>query len=203
MYLVQELLRFGNGRNREAVERLHWIHSLMQPAPGFVGAQVCAYLGNSSRHLILRMWENKDAFLAFRATPDGSGYSRSRPEGIYEAEPCGREWELAAETLGPAAGNWLMRGEFDIADGRWDDYLKLRGMQDQMHLASGGLVVSRQFKQIDADNAALMLIRKTGREDHLMYMENENRPGANDDRPRGTFTARGNQYYEIIDETLP
>ncbi len=203
MYLFQELLRFGNGRNREAVARLNWIHSLMQPQPGFVGAQICAYLGNSSRHLILRMWEDKDAFLAFRATPNGSGYSASRPPGIYEAEPCGREWDLAAETIGPATGNWLMRGEFDIAEGRWDDYIKLRGMQDEMHLKSGGLVVSRQFKQLDAENAALMLIRKTGREDHLMYMENENTPGANDDRPRGTFTARGNQYYEIIDETLP
>ena len=203
MYLVQELLRFGNGRNREAVARLHWIHSLMQPQPGFLGAQVCAYLGNSSRHLILRMWQDKDAFLAFRATPDGAGYSASRPQGIYEAEPCGREWELAAETLGPHSGDWLMRGEFDIAQGRWDDYLKLRAMQDRMHLASGGLVLSRQFKQLDADNTALMLIRKTGRQDHLQYMENENAPGANDDRPRGTFTARGNQYYEIIDETLP
>ena len=203
MYLVQEILRFGNGRNSEAVKRLNWIHSLMQPNPGFTGAQVCAYLGNSSRHLILRMWEDKEAFLAFRATPDGSGYSKNRPEGIYEGQPCGREWELAAETAGPATGNWLMRGEFDIAEGRWDDYLTLRGMQDGMHLSSGGLVVSRQFKQLDAENAALMLIRKTGRADHLKYMENENLPGANPDRPRGTFTARGNEYYEIIDETLP
>ena len=100
--LSQEVLRFGNGRNREAVERLHWIHSLMQPQPCFVCAQVCAYLGNSSRHLILRMWEDKASFEAFRATPEGSGYSRNRPEGIYEAQPCGREWELSAETLGPA-----------------------------------------------------------------------------------------------------
>ena len=203
MYLVQEILHFGNGRNSEAVKRLNWIHSLMQPQPGFVCAQVCAFLGNSSRHLVLRMWEDKDAFLAFRATPDGSGYSANRPPGIYEGQPCGREWDLAAETLGPATGDWLMRGEFDIAEGRWDDYFTLRKMQDEAHLSSGGLVVARQLKQVDAENAALMLIRKTGRADHLKYMENENQPGANPDRPRGTFTARGNEYYEIVDETLP
>ncbi len=203
MYLVQEVLRVSNGRNVEAINRLHWIHSLMQPQPGFVCAQVCAYLGNSSRHLVLRMWEDKAAYEAFRATPEGSGYSANRPPGLYEAQPCGREWELSAETVGPAAGNWLMRGEFDITEGRWDDYLKLRAMQDEVHLSSGGLVVARQFKQLDAENAALMLIRKTGRADHLKYMENENLPGTNPDRPRGTFTARGNEYYEIVDETLP
>ena len=97
-----------------------------------------------------------------------------------------------------------MRGEFDIADGRWDDYLKLpRPAGPDAPRLRRPSSSPRQFKQLDADNAALMLIRKTGREDHLLYMENENRPGANDDRPRGTFTPRGNQYYEIVDETLP
>ena len=59
---MQEILQVANGRNKEAVQRLNWIHSLMQPQPGFVGAQVSQYLGNSMRHLILRMWEDKEAF---------------------------------------------------------------------------------------------------------------------------------------------
>ena len=200
MYLVQEILHFGTRRNSEAVNRLKWIHSLMQPNPGFVAAQICSYLGNSSRHLILRMWENKESFMAFRATPDGQGYSKNRPEGIYEGQPVGREWEDIIDTPGSDKGNFLIRGVFDIAEGRWDDYISLRRSQDEVHLKMGGLQYSRNFKQLDEENSALMLIRKTSREDHLKYMESHVLADLRTTGPTGTFTPKGNEYYEIIDE---
>lgn len=200
MYLVQEILHFGTGRNSEAVNRLKWIHSLMQPNPGFVAAQICSYLGNSSRHLILRMWEDKESFMSFRATPDGQGYSKNRPEGIYEGQPVGREWEDIIDTPGSDKGNFLIRGVFDITEGRWDDYISLRRSQDEVHLKMGGLQYSRNFKQLDEENSALMLIRKTSREDHLKYMESHVLADLRATGPAGTFTPKGNEYYEIIDE---
>lgn len=205
MYLVQEILHFGNGRNTEAVKRLNWIHSLMQPQPGFIGAQICQYLGNSERHLILRMWDDKESFQAFRATPEGSGYSKDRPPGIYEGQPCGREWTLTTETKGRVEGNFLIRCEFDIADGRWDDYMTVKKAQDRIHQAAGGLVYSRNFRQLDADNGALLLIRKTSREDHMRYVESLMKSQLRETGPQGTSTARGQymEYYEVIDEAAP
>ena len=172
----------------------------MQPNPGFVAAQICSYLGNSSRHLILRMWEDKESFMSFRATPDGQGYSKNRPEGIYEGQPVGREWEDIIDTPGSDKGNFLIRGVFDITEGRWDDYISLRRSQDEVHLKMGGLQYSRNFKQLDEENSALMLIRKTSREDHLKYMESHVLADLRATGPAGTFTPKGNEYYEIIDE---
>ena len=205
MFLVQEILQFGNGRNTEAVARLNWIHSLMQPAPGFLGAQICQYLGNSMRHLILRMWEDKEAFEAFRATPDGSGYSASRPPGIYEGQPCGRQWTLASEMQGRVEGNFLIRAEVDVADGRWDDYMTLKKAQDRIHQAAGGLVYAWHFRQLDADDGALLLIRKTNRDDHMRYVESLMKSQLRDTGPQNTSTPRGDymEYYEVIDETKP
>ena len=200
MYLVQEILHFGTGRNSEAVKRLNWIHTLMQPNPGFVAAQICSYLGNSSRHLILRMWEDKESFMAFRATPEGQSYSQNRPEGIYEGQPVGREWEDIIDTQGTDKGNFLIRGVFDITEGRWDDYISLRKSQDEVHQKMGGLQYSRNFRQLDQENSALMLIRKTSREDHLKYMESHLVTDLRSTGPTGTFTPQGNEYYEIIDE---
>jgi hypothetical protein len=45
-----------------------------------------------------------------------------------------------------------------------------------------------------------MLIRKTSREDHLKYMESHLLADLRTTGPTGTFTAKGNEYYEIIDE---
>jgi len=205
MFLVQEILQVANGRNKEAVNRLNWIHSLMQPQPGFVGAQVCQYLGNSMRHLILRMWDDKESYQAFRETPDGSGYSKNRPPGLYEGQPCGREWRLLQETTGLAQGNFLIRCEFDIAEGRWDDYLTVKKAQDRIHREAGGLQYARNYQQLDADNGALLLVRKTGREDHMKYVESLLKSALRETGPQGTSTARGDymEYYEIIDEVAP
>ena len=206
MYLVQEVLHVANGKNPEAVKRLNWIHSLMQPQPGFVGAQVCAYMGNSSRHLILRMWEDKAAFEAFRATPEGSGYSKNRPPGLYEGQPCGREWELLQETAGPDTGSFLIRGEFTVNDGRWDDYLAVREAQGALQLESGGLQYARNFRQLDTENGALALVRKTGKEDHMRYVESLTKSDLRNTAPPGHSAPRSGEYmeyYEIIDEVTP
>ena len=177
----------------------------MQPQPGFVGAQVCQYLGNSMRHLILRMWEDKESFTAFRATPEGSGYSKDRPPGLYEGQACGREWRLLQESNGLAEGNFLIRCEFDVVDGRWDDYLTVKKAQDRIHREAGGLQYARNYQQIDAENGALLLVRKTSRDFHMRYVESLLKSQLRDTGPQGASTTRGDymEYYEVISEVTP
>ena len=43
MFLLQEILKVRNTRQTEAVKRLNWIHNLMKPQPGFVGAVVARH----------------------------------------------------------------------------------------------------------------------------------------------------------------
>ena len=205
MYLMQEILQVANGRNTEAVKRLQWIHSLMQPQPGFVCAQIAQYLGNSMRHLVLRMWEDREAFDAFRATPEGAGYPQSRPEGLYEGQPCGRDWRLLQESTGRAVGNFLIRSEFDVSHDRWDDYLTIRKAQDRIHREAGGFQYAWNFKELGEGDGALLLVRKTGREAHMVYVESMLKSQLRDTSPTGVSTPRGDymEYYEIIDETTP
>src|SRR5687767_13401062 len=86
MFAQNEILVFTPGRKQEGLERLAWIHSLMAPQPGFKMAFVAKYLGDGTRHTIMRFWEDEAAYQAFRATPDGN-YGRNRPEGLYVNEP--------------------------------------------------------------------------------------------------------------------
>ena len=205
MYLMQEILHVANGKNQEAVKRLNWIHSLMQPQPGFLGAQIAQYLGNSMRHLVLRMWDDKASWEAFRATPEGSSYPKSRPEGLYEQQPCGRDWRLLQESTGLASGNFLIRAEFTVDPERWDDYLTIRKAQDRIHREAGGFQYAWNFKEIAEGDAALLLVRKTGREDHMVYVESLLKAQLRDTSPQGISTPRGDymEYYEIIEETKP
>ena len=78
MYVRNEILVFTPGRGKEGLERLNWIHSLMAPHAGFRDAIVAKYLGDATRHTIMRFWENEEAYDAFRASPDGN-YSSNRP----------------------------------------------------------------------------------------------------------------------------
>ncbi|MDE2900066.1 MAG: antibiotic biosynthesis monooxygenase [Chloroflexota bacterium] len=205
MYLMQEILQVANGRNGEAVKRLQWIHSLMQSQPGFVRAQIAQYLGNSMRHLVLRMWEDRESWDAFRATPEGSSYPQSRPEGLYAQQPCGRDWRLLQESNGRATGNFLVRSEFDVAHDRWDDYLTIRKAQDRIHREAGGFQYAWNFKELGEGDGALLLVRKTGREDHMVYVESMLKSQLRDTSPQGVSTPRGDymEYYEIIDEVTP
>ena len=112
----------------------------------------------------------------------------------------GREWVDIIDSSGTEKGNFLMRGVYEIPVGRWDDYITLRKGQDQLHQQTGGLQYIRNFRQLDEDNSALLLIRKTSREDHMKYMESPLLTELRAKGPQGTFTTRGHEYYEIIEE---
>ena len=89
----------------------------------------------------------------------------------------------------------------DIADGRWDDYMTLKKAQDRIHQAAGGLVYSWNFRQLDADNGGLLLIRKTSRAHHMRYVESLMKSQLRDTGPQNTSKPRGDymEYYEVID----
>ena len=104
-----------------------------------------------------------------------------------------------------AEGNFLIRCEFDIVDGRWDDYLTVKKAQDRIHREAGGLQYARNFQQLDAENGALLLVRKTSRNFHMRYVESLLKAQLRDTGPQGASTTRGDymEYYEIISEVTP
>ncbi len=81
MFLVNEILVFSRGRRQEALDRLAGIHALMAKQPGFQRTYVAKFLGDAVSHTILRIWQDEEAYLTFRAGPDGN-YGRGRPEGV-------------------------------------------------------------------------------------------------------------------------
>jgi heme-degrading monooxygenase HmoA len=163
MYVRNEILAFGPGRRKEALERLNWIHSLMVPHAGFIQALVGKYLGDVSRHTIMRFWETEEAYDAFRATPDGS-YGASRPEGIYTGEPVPTPLMSFGEAAGKATGNFLVKVQREVPAGAWDAFLKQQ--RSMMELAANlpGLVWARQLMTKDQDKA-LVVARFRNREE--------------------------------------
>src|SRR4051812_40843711 len=138
MYLLQELMKVTNSRQTEAVKRLEWIHSLMQPAPGFSGAQVFRFLGNASDYMILLRWESQGAWEAFRATPEGANYPKNRPEGLYEPIPTEYNWDLVIDSQGSPGGDYVTRSLYAVESSRADEFITNRQRHDALALKVAG-----------------------------------------------------------------
>ncbi len=168
MFLLQQILRCGPGRQREAVARLHWIHAQMAEHPGSAGMVVARYLGNPVDLLILRRWRDRDAYDDFMRSPGGQ-FPRSKPPGIYESLNVGHNWEEVAFTPGDAQGGFLWRSGFRVPAERWPEFLRLRAEDDKLaqwyQLAehpgatAGALVRAQTFRSLDDAEEALALVR--------------------------------------------
>jgi heme-degrading monooxygenase HmoA len=207
VYLIQEILRVNSGRQSEAVKRLNWIHGLMQPNPGFAGAQVARNLGNLTDYLILRRWDGAEAFQAFRRTPDGQGYSKNRPEGLYEGVPVGRAWDLVLDSPGSGSGNFLVRSIYKVAEGRDGEFLESRRLHDSLALPFPGTISLQTFRCLDDNDehrdTYLFLTRRTDRDAHNAVLESEAAAKYRASIPQGLFRGLSTECYEIVDEVLP
>ena len=163
MYVLNEVLVFGLGRRKEALERLSWIHGLMSPHDGFKQAIVAKYLGDSLRHTIMRFWEDEEAYQAFRATPDGN-YGRSRPEGIYTGERVIGPLVSYGEVNGNAAGNFYIKVQREVPAAAWSGLLDQQKAMLDLAPSLSGLVWARQLRAKDQDQA-LVVARFRSRED--------------------------------------
>ena len=207
MFLVQEILRVRNTRQTEAVKRLNWIHGLMKPHAGFADAIVARYLGNPTDYLILRMWDSVDDFRAFRQTEDGQNYPKSRPEGLYEAVPVGREWELKIDSPGDIPGDFLVRSIYRVTPENAAEFIENRRRHDGLALQVPGTAGLRTLQCLDKDSehtdTFLCLARRTGRDAYNAYLESPQSAEYRSGNRRGLYATVSTECYEVVDEVLP
>ena len=207
MFLLQEVLRVRNTRQTEAVKRLNWIHGLMQPHSGFVRGVVGRYLGNPTDYLILRMWQNREAFQAFRETSDGQDYPKSRPEGLYEGLPVGREWDVEIDSPGDAAGDYLVRSVYRVAPENAGEFIQNRQRHDTLALQVPETAGLQTFRCLDQDSeysdTFLCLARRRDRDAYNAYLEGPQSAEYRGGNRRGLYSTVSTECYEIVDEVLP
>jgi heme-degrading monooxygenase HmoA len=207
MFLVQEILRVRNTRQSEAIKRLNWIHSLMQPQPGFAWALVARYLGNPTDYLILRVFESGDAFRAFRQTEDGQNYSKSRPEGLYEGVPVGRQWDLRIDSAGSVKGDYLVRSVYGVGPDDAEEFIENRKRHDGLALQVPGTASLQTFACLDDTEehkgTFLCIARRTDRDAYNAYLESPQSAEYRQGNRRGLYKTLGTECYEVVDEVFP
>jgi heme-degrading monooxygenase HmoA len=200
MFAQNEILVFTPGRKQEGLDRLAWIHGLMAPQPGFKEALVAKYLGDASRHTIMRFWEDETVFQAFRATPDGS-YGRNRPEGLYVNEPVVTPLVSYGEAAGSASGDFLIKVQHDLQPGAWDAFLEQQKQMLNMGASMPGLVWVRQFRGKDKDSAVIVA-RFSSRDVFESMVESPLYAEGMKSMPEGVATVRL-ECFEVVKDVAP
>jgi heme-degrading monooxygenase HmoA len=206
MYLHVELKTVPTDRQTEAIERLTRLHGLMAAAPGFVDAQICAYLGNPSQYLITRTWDSAAAHAAYRASPAQQEYARNRPPSLPWENTAVQEWESLLISPGSEFGDYVVRSIFEVDKGGWEASIAERWRHDAALAQAGGYVYSRAYRPLNGGSAAgeaLVLERYPSRESYNHYLES----AARADYERGADPALSQpsvvECYGIVVETLP
>ena len=173
MFLLQQVLRCGPGRQAEALARLTWIHTQMAAHPGSAGMLVAKYLGNPVDLLILRQWQDRAACDDFLASPAGR-FPESEPPGLYDGLEVLHSWDEVLFTPGYVSGNFIWRLGYEVPGARWPEFLRLRTEEDKLaqwyglaeHAGTkfGALVSSRTFRRLDDREQALTLVRLEDRQ---------------------------------------
>ncbi len=203
MFAVNEILAFGTGRRQEALDRLAWIHGLMVKHQGFRHALVAKYLGDVTRHTIMRFWEDEDAFRAFRATDDGN-YGRGRPEGLYETV------RVITPLLGigtgeaegsEASGNFLVKIQQEIPEDAWDAFTGFATGMTNFAKNIPGLVWVRQLRAQN-ENQALIVVRYRDRKAFEDLSESQTYLDAMKRLPEGVRTVSV-ECFEVVSDVYP
>jgi heme-degrading monooxygenase HmoA len=169
MYLLNEILLFGEGRHQEAIDRLTWIFGLFAPHAGFKRAILGKYLGDTTRHTVLRFWDKEESFQAFRASPEG-GYGRNRPEGIYAGEHVINPLTSYAEASGTAAGDFLVQIQNAVPEDRWDQFQEHQKVVLDV-ISKMPAFVWANFARAESENQALSIMRFRSRDDFEQIVE--------------------------------
>jgi heme-degrading monooxygenase HmoA len=193
MYLHLELKTVPADSRTAAVERLAQLHSLMAAAPGFVDAQICAGLDESSRYLVARAWHSREAHTAYRASPAQQEYAHNRPSSLPWENLAVQEWQaLLLVDANERRGAFVVRSLWEVAAGAWDAFL------DQLRHRDGARISTRAFRALDGNDLAagesLVLERYDGRDRNDWGGE------------RTSLEARGAtlwERYQVVIETLP
>lgn len=199
MFLINEILNFGAGRRQEALDRLAWIHGLMAPNDGFVRAIVAKYLGDGTRHTILRVWRDEDAYSAFRAGPDGN-YGRGRPEGLYVNDPVVPQWRGLGGEDHLGAGPFLVKTQWAIAEDAWDAFRAADERVEALALTLG-LKGANHFRATDRSEG-LTVGRFESRAAYEALIEHPEYARIRGTMPEGV-TRLHSACYEVVSDVLP
>ncbi len=199
MYVRNEILVFTPGRGQEGLDRLNWIHCLMVPQPGFRDAMVAKYLGDGSRHTIMRFWENEDLYNDFRAKPEGS-YGNSKPEGIYLTERVINPLVSHGDLEGTVKGSFLVKVQFEIAEGASESYIAYQQMWLALAKGIPGLAWTRQMATKD-QLSGLTVTRLRSREDFERLLETPEYCDFSTKLPAGVSVAH-TSCFDVVSDTL-
>jgi heme-degrading monooxygenase HmoA len=172
----------------------------MAPQPGFREAIVAKYLGDTSRHTIMRFWEDEDAYQAFRATPDGN-YGRNRPEGLYVNERVITPLVSYGEGVGPAQGNFLVKVERAVPAEARDAFMDQQKGMMAMASSLPGLVWARQLRTKDGEGVTTVA-RFRSREDLENMVESPQYGESLKAIPEGVNLVRI-ECFEVVSDVAP
>jgi heme-degrading monooxygenase HmoA len=199
MLLINEILNFGVGRRQEALDRLAWIHGLMAPHDGFVRAIVAKYLGDGTRHTILRVWRDEAAYKAFRATPDGN-YGRGRPEGLYINDPVVPQWNSLHDADHLGAGPFLVKTQWEVPEDAWDAFDAANQRVEKLAMTLG-LKGVNEFRATDRSEG-LTIGRFESRAAYEALLEHPEFGAIRREMPEG-INRISVACYEVVSEVLP
>jgi heme-degrading monooxygenase HmoA len=207
MFLFQEFLKVNNRRQSELVQRQNWIHGLMKPNKGFAGADLARYMGNATDYLVLRKWDSEADFLAFRQTPDGQNYPKSRPEGLFEGLPAGRRYDCVIDSKSNAKGGFLVRSTYAVPEGREDEFVANRQRHDGLAQQVPGTVYLQTFRCLDEEGDSkgtfLCIARRTDRDAYNSYLESAQAEEYRKGNVRGLYKTLATELFELVDEVEP
>jgi quinol monooxygenase YgiN len=172
----------------------------MANKPGFRKAIVAKYLGDGTRHTVLRCWEDEAAYLAFRAGPDGN-YGRGRPEGLYTNDPVVPQWNSLWETFGLSDGAYLVKQQWQVPDAAWDAFSQQEQAMAELARDASGLCEYQLLRAKDRDQA-LAMVRYTDRAAFEALVESPDYAEARKALPDGVQHV-STHCYEIVTEVGP
>lgn len=199
MFLINEVLNFGMGRRQEALDRLAWIHGLMAPHDGFVRAIVAKYLGDGTRHTILRVWSDEEAYMAFRAGPDGS-YGKGRPAGIYVNDSVVPQWNSVEETDHIGAGPFLVKTQWQVPEDAWEAFDAANKRVEALAMTLG-LKGVNEFRAVDRSEG-LTIGRFESRAAYEALIDHPDFLAIRRDMPEG-ITRISASCFEVVSDVLP
>lgn len=201
MFAQTEILRFTPGRRQEALDRLAWMHRLMKDTPGFHNALIAKYLGDATRYLVLRYWQDEESYKTFHtAFTQEHAPQHPRLPGLFEIEES-QSWECYYERSMPAErqGSFLLKTHRRVPAEAWDAYTPFQQDVEALTLQLGGLTQVRRLRSRESTDI-LNVQRYPSRDDFERYFESAPHLGMTQRWPEG-IELISTQCYEVVAET--
>jgi heme-degrading monooxygenase HmoA len=171
----------------------------MAPHDGFIRAIVAKYLGDGTRHTILRVWHDEEAYRTFRASPDGN-YGKGRPEGLYTNDPVVPQWNSIVADDHIGAGSFLVKTQWQVPEEAWDAFNEANHRVEQLALTLG-LQGVNEFRALDRSEG-ITIGRFESRAAYEHLLDHPDFSAIRREMPAG-IERTSVACYEVISDVLP